>query len=430
MPTPKYGLGPHHGLRSRLLREQPVASLSFVEVTTHCPFVVASRPGSIGPKNAPPRRCSTPFTAPPRRHHAAPRHRRRIATASPSPRCRACCRCRAIGELLRVARFVVARARVVLCGTRHRDGAAATRPVVTSNKPYSVSTVRIHSLEVVHSPSSICGRVEYTKWSCSKGLLDPFCFVPNGKGKCQVLNLSQQRGRFNFTTQFPHYKEVIYKPDFGRKKLRKPVVFDMDMSSGDFLALIYLLKVPVEVIDLKITHMFYSCSRVNARVVMLKDQVKNDGSECVVLCGKEHNYRDLEMEYEASKVAFDSDTTTGTLSHSAKLQRRRQELTQTTPDQPVDDEAVYYKVAGDCPKGCVYSLKSLWRKKRRYVDLDASTSQMLAQRGMGNFMILRFRGYGEPIGLSLGLKTKKAGLRRISNEFRDSVAIPSLIFEE
>ncbi|KAK9104591.1 hypothetical protein Scep_021435 [Stephania cephalantha] len=57
-----------------------------------------------------------------------------------------------------------------------------------------------------------------------------------------------------------------------------------------------------------------------------------------------------------------------------KLQRRRQELTQTTPDQPVDDEAVYYKVAGDCPKGCVYDLVSLWRKKRRYVDPDASTS--------------------------------------------------------
>ncbi|KAK9087747.1 hypothetical protein Syun_030141 [Stephania yunnanensis] len=34
----------------------------------------------------------------------------------------------------------------------------------------------------------------------------------------------------------------------------------------------------------------------------------------------------------------------------AKLQRRRQELTQTTSDQSVDDEAVYYKVAGECPK--------------------------------------------------------------------------------
>ncbi|KAK9121091.1 hypothetical protein Syun_018708 [Stephania yunnanensis] len=96
----------------------------------------------------------------------------------------------------------------------------------------------------------------------------------------------------------------------------------------------------------------------------------------------------------------------------AKHRRRHQELTQTIPDQLLDDQAVYYKVAGDCPKRCVYSLRSLWRKKRRYVDPDASTSQVLAQRGMSNFMILRrwsrsygcifkFRGYGEPIGLSL-----------------------------
>ncbi|KAK9092417.1 hypothetical protein Syun_027328 [Stephania yunnanensis] len=63
----------------------------------------------------------------------------------------------------------------------------------------------------------------------------------------------------------------------------------------------------------------------------------------------------------------------------AKLQMRRSEQTQTTLDQPVDDEAVYYKVAGDCPKGCVYSLKSLWRKKRRYVYPDASTSQCLRE---------------------------------------------------
>ncbi|KAK9111894.1 hypothetical protein Scep_019413 [Stephania cephalantha] len=58
-----------------------------------------------------------------------------------------------------------------------------------------------------------------------------------------------------------------------------------------------------------------------------------------------------------------------------KLQRRRQELTQTTSDQPVDDEAVYYKVVGECPKGRVYGLRSLGRKKRRYADVDASTSQ-------------------------------------------------------
>ncbi|KAK9110884.1 hypothetical protein Scep_018403 [Stephania cephalantha] len=56
----------------------------------------------------------------------------------------------------------------------------------------------------------------------------------------------------------------------------------------------------------------------------------------------------------------------------------------------MDDEAVYYKVAGECPKGHVYGLGSLGRKKRRYADADASTSQVLAQRGMGNFMILRY----------------------------------------
>ncbi|KAK9105045.1 hypothetical protein Scep_021889 [Stephania cephalantha] len=59
-----------------------------------------------------------------------------------------------------------------------------------------------------------------------------------------------------------------------------------------------------------------------------------------------------------------------------RFQRRRLELTQATPDQPVDDEAVYLNVAGECPKGRVYGLGSLRRKKRRYADPGASTSQM------------------------------------------------------
>ncbi|KAK9094417.1 hypothetical protein Scep_025886 [Stephania cephalantha] len=60
----------------------------------------------------------------------------------------------------------------------------------------------------------------------------------------------------------------------------------------------------------------------------------------------------------------------------AKLQRRRQKLTQATIDQPVDDEAVYFNVAGECPKGRVYGLGSLGRKKIRYADPGASTSQL------------------------------------------------------
>ncbi|KAK9098854.1 hypothetical protein Syun_025899 [Stephania yunnanensis] len=59
-----------------------------------------------------------------------------------------------------------------------------------------------------------------------------------------------------------------------------------------------------------------------------------------------------------------------------RSERRRLELTQSTPDQPVDDEAVYFNVPGECPEGRVYGLGSLGRKKRRYVDLCASTSQM------------------------------------------------------
>lgn len=70
----------------------------------------------------------------------------------------------------------------------------------------------------------------------------------------QVLNDPNQTGRFNFSTQFPHYKMVFYRPDFDNKVLGKPVVFDMDMSAGDFLALFYLLKLPVEFINLKVNY--------------------------------------------------------------------------------------------------------------------------------------------------------------------------------
>ena len=66
----------------------------------------------------------------------------------------------------------------------------------------------------------------------------------------QVLNVPQNTGRFNFTTQFPYYSETLYKPDFTNQSLGKPAVFDMDMSAGDFFALLCLLKIPVETIDL------------------------------------------------------------------------------------------------------------------------------------------------------------------------------------
>ncbi|KAF3457284.1 hypothetical protein FNV43_RR01941 [Rhamnella rubrinervis] len=164
--------------------------------------------------------------------------------------------------------------------------------VVTSNKPYGISDGSNPLFDSLKVPKFNLKRGGVHSGHVQRGLRDPFCIVKNGKGKCQdgytaeetgpdgvrvlvatkaksnqdvgslldreffksfldVLNHPHQTGRFNFTTQFPYYKEVVYKPDFGNKMLGKPLVFDMDMSAGDFLALFYLLKVPVEVFNLK-----------------------------------------------------------------------------------------------------------------------------------------------------------------------------------
>jgi len=57
--------------------------------------------------------------------------------------------------------------------------------------------------------------------------------------------------------QFPYYRKVLYKPDFRGKQLGKNIVFDMDMSAGDFLALFYLLKLPIEEINLKVNGLLF-----------------------------------------------------------------------------------------------------------------------------------------------------------------------------
>ncbi|KAG4929288.1 hypothetical protein AAZX31_17G020700 [Glycine max] len=164
--------------------------------------------------------------------------------------------------------------------------------VITSNKPYGVSDGSNPFFDGRRVPKFNLEKGGVHSGHVQQGLRDPLCFVNNGKGKCQdgytaevsgpdsvrvlvatkakpnkdvgssldreyfisflnVLKHPQNTGRFNFTTQFPYYKEVTYKPDFENKTPGKPVVFDMDMSAGDFLALFYLLKVPVQVIDLK-----------------------------------------------------------------------------------------------------------------------------------------------------------------------------------
>ncbi|KAK9169550.1 hypothetical protein Syun_001690 [Stephania yunnanensis] len=58
-----------------------------------------------------------------------------------------------------------------------------------------------------------------------------------------------------------------------------------------------------------------------------------------------------------------------------KLMRRREEHTQATSNRPINEKQIYYDVAGVCSKGCVYGLGSLAKRKRRYEDPSASTSQ-------------------------------------------------------
>ncbi|KAK6130384.1 hypothetical protein DH2020_035889 [Rehmannia glutinosa] len=164
--------------------------------------------------------------------------------------------------------------------------------VITSNEPYGISDGSNPFFYGLKKPKFNLKRNGVHSGHVQTGLQDPFCIVKNGKGRCKdgytaevsgregvrvlvavrakrnrdknsslnreyfrsfldVLNRQEQTGKFNLTTQFPHYRQVIYTPDFKGRKLGKNVVFDMDMSAGDFLALFYLLKVPVEVINLK-----------------------------------------------------------------------------------------------------------------------------------------------------------------------------------
>uniref|UniRef100_A0A0A9DFN1 Inosine/uridine-preferring nucleoside hydrolase domain-containing protein n=1 Tax=Arundo donax TaxID=35708 RepID=A0A0A9DFN1_ARUDO len=71
------------------------------------------------------------------------------------------------------------------------------------------------------------------------------------KSFLEALNLHENSGRFDIRAQFPFYREDLYRPDFVNKNIGKSVIFDMDMSPGDFVSLIYLLKAPTETINLK-----------------------------------------------------------------------------------------------------------------------------------------------------------------------------------
>uniref|UniRef100_A0ACD5U396 Uncharacterized protein n=1 Tax=Avena sativa TaxID=4498 RepID=A0ACD5U396_AVESA len=124
--------------------------------------------------------------------------------------------------------------------------------VVTSNEPYGVHDGSNPFFDGHASPKFHLLKGGVHSGHVQTGLNDSFCSLKGSiKGKCQVLNRPEQTGLFNFTNQFRHYKEIIYKPDFKHQIRGKPVIFDMDMSPGDFIALLFLLKAPIEAIDLR-----------------------------------------------------------------------------------------------------------------------------------------------------------------------------------
>ncbi|PNT71279.1 hypothetical protein BRADI_2g25630v3 [Brachypodium distachyon] len=165
--------------------------------------------------------------------------------------------------------------------------------VITSNKPYGVRDGSNPFFDGHKVPRFGLKEGGVHSGHVQTGIRDSFCLVPgSNSGRCEdgytkevsgpeavrvrvatsakpnmnknstldreffksflkVLNLPKQNGRFNISTQFPYYREVLYKPDFMNVSRAKPVIFDMDMSPGDFVSLIYLLKAPRELIDLK-----------------------------------------------------------------------------------------------------------------------------------------------------------------------------------
>ncbi|XWS58257.1 hypothetical protein CRYUN_Cryun08bG0018400 [Craigia yunnanensis] len=163
--------------------------------------------------------------------------------------------------------------------------------VITSNQPYGTLDGSNPLITGFSIPKFDVHKNRFHTGHVQMGMQDPFC-LQKGKGKCQdgytkedtgedavrvlvatkakpnhdnrsslgrefyksflhVINSPEITGRFDIRRQYPFHTEVLYKPDFGKNIWGKAVIFDMDMSPGDFLALLYLLKLPMELINLK-----------------------------------------------------------------------------------------------------------------------------------------------------------------------------------
>ncbi|XP_023637200.1 uncharacterized protein LOC17882923 [Capsella rubella] len=165
--------------------------------------------------------------------------------------------------------------------------------IVTSNEPYGISDSSNPFFYKRRTPKFNLTLGGVHSGHVQRNLRDPICIPRSNKGMCkdgytqetsgpdsvrvlvatrakpninfksdldrefyedflEVLNRPEETGRFNFSSQFLYYREELFLADLSNTRLGgNPVVFDMDMSAGDFLSLFYLLKVPMEVIDLK-----------------------------------------------------------------------------------------------------------------------------------------------------------------------------------
>ncbi|XP_024525453.1 uncharacterized protein LOC112344613 [Selaginella moellendorffii] len=176
--------------------------------------------------------------------------------------------------------------------------------IVTSNEPYGVRDGSNPLFETKRWRKFGLEKGDVHSGHVQTGLRDPFCYVPRGEGICKdgrtvitkncksgggvlvqvvgraklsyennekthtskvldkefyssfinALNSPHQSARFTFQRQTPSIRENQYRVNSsGPKRLGKgkALLFDMDMSPGDILTLVYLLKVPRTIVELK-----------------------------------------------------------------------------------------------------------------------------------------------------------------------------------
>ncbi|KAK9166570.1 hypothetical protein Scep_001761 [Stephania cephalantha] len=89
----------------------------------------------------------------------------------------------------------------------------------------------------------------------------------------------------------------------------------------------------------------------------------------------------------------------------AELVKRREEHTQATSDQPIDEKQLYYDAIGECSKGRVYGLGSLAKRKMRYEDPGTSTfREPMVRRSELDAVVQRLAQFEAFVQSQLGMR--------------------------